>query len=81
MPFPDAKYPPPRRVLVEVYEGCAEASVESGVDWELIDWDSIRSGDRWDRSQIDRLAQWGRGFLQDSVIESLRRYTQEAEEK
>lgn len=73
MPFPDAKYPPPKRVVVEVYNGYADVSAsDPGVDWELIDWDSIRTGDAWDDDQITRLAEWGAGLVSPILIASLR---------
>lgn len=69
-----------KRVIVEVYEGVAYATVDSGVEWELIDWDCIRQGEPWTHEQIDAFAKWGKGLVKQGVIAQLREHADEAVE-
>lgn len=64
----------PKRVIVEVYEGTADASMDAGVEWELIDWDVIRGAEPWSHEQIDDFAKWGEGLVKDEVVAQLREY-------
>lgn len=71
----------PKRVIVQVYDGCADACMDQGVEWELIDWDNIRRDEPWSHEDIDNFAKWGKGLVKDDVIASLREYADEAEEE
>lgn len=64
----------PKRVLVWVEGGIANAKMDPGVEWELIDWDNIKSGERWTHEQIDQLKKWGKGLVSVECIEQLREY-------
>lgn len=68
----------PKRVIVEVYEGTAHARMDSGVEWELIDWDVIRREEPWSHEQIDDFAKWGEGLVKDDVVAKLREYADAA---
>lgn len=64
----------PKRVLVWVEGGIADAKMDTGVEWELIDWDNIRAGERWTNEQIDDLEKWGKGLVSAGCIKRLREY-------
>jgi len=64
-----------KRVLVVVEGGLADAKMDIGVEWEVIDWDSIKSGhDEWTHDQIDKLVEWGGGLITAAEIVRLRAY-------
>ena len=63
----------PKRVLVWVEGGVADAKMDAGVEWEIIDWDNIRSGaDVWTHAQIDAFEKWGKGLVSKECIADLR---------
>ena len=62
----------PKRVIVWVDGGIADAKMDKGIEWELIDWDNIRAGETWTHEQIDSFAKWGKGLVSPSCIKSLR---------
>lgn len=64
----------PKRVLVWVDGGIADAAMDRGVEWELIDWDNIRNGEHWEKEDIDRLEKWGKGLVSAECIKTLRQY-------
>lgn len=68
----------PKRVVVFVEGGLAEASMDDGVTWELIDWDNIKDGhDHWTPQEIDTFAAWSKGLISPKTIARLREYAKE----
>jgi hypothetical protein len=58
---------------VWVEGGIADAIMDKGIEWELIDWDNIRSGATvWTHEDIARLAKWGKGLVSKECIADLR---------
>lgn len=70
-----------KRVVVWVEGGFADACMDKGVEWELIDWDNIEGGGAWDSEDIDRFAKWGKGLVSADCIARLRAATKEQEEE
>lgn len=64
----------PKRVIVWVEGGIANAKMDPGVEWDLIDWDNIKAGEKWTHEQIDQLEQWGKGLVSAACIQQLRDY-------
>ena len=68
-----------KRVLVWVEGGIANAKMDKGVEWELIDWDNIRCGaDAWTHEEIDALEKWGKGLVSPLCLQMLRTYARRA---
>lgn len=65
----------PKRLVVFVEGGFAEALADQGIDWELVDWDNLKTGhDSWTPEEVETFATWSKGLVSDDVIARLREY-------
>jgi hypothetical protein len=68
----------PTRVIVSVENGIADAVMDPKVEWNLLDWDNIKSGaETWTAAEIDDLERWGAGLVSPATIARLRKYAAE----
>lgn len=70
-----------KRVIVWVDGGIADARMDDGVEWNLIDFDVIEDGgEQWTKQEVDELEKWGKGLIGEAIIERLRDHVSEQEE-
>jgi hypothetical protein len=63
-----------KRVLIEVTGGCVYFHCDTGVDVEVIDWDTIKDGtigSPWTVDQVQTLRDTFRGLVEGQTIDRL----------
>lgn len=70
-----------KRVLVVLDGGQVSVISDDDVSWNIINWDSIESGDdEWTGQEVEELKEWGSGLKIDWAIEQLKEHVQNQED-